>query len=113
MNYLVHKCAEIHLWNLLQSLEDLNIEADRLITHSMAANTWKTYKTAVDSINEFRHIYALSNSWPIALEILYLSVIKTSFLTKFITLGDLDDFLFKIVTTALLSILNISFLFSN
>ena len=54
--------------NSQPSLEDLNIEADRLITHSMAANTWKTYKTAVDSINEFRHIYALSNSWPIALD---------------------------------------------
>jgi hypothetical protein len=39
--------------NSQPSLEDLNIEADRLITHSMAANTWKTYKTAVDSINEF------------------------------------------------------------
>ena len=34
----------------------------------MAASTWKTYKTAVDSINEFRHIYALSNSWSIALD---------------------------------------------
>jgi hypothetical protein len=49
-------------------LEDLNIKADRLITHSMVTNTWKTYKTAVDSINEFRHIYALSNSWPIPLD---------------------------------------------
>jgi hypothetical protein len=51
-----------HLWR------NINIEADRLITHSMAANTWKTYKTAVDSINEFRHIYALSNSWSIPLD---------------------------------------------
>ena len=34
----------------------------------MAANSWKTYKTAVDSINKFRHNYSLSNLWPIPLD---------------------------------------------
>ena len=43
-------------------------------------------------------------------QILYFSLIKASFLTKFITLGDLDDFLFKIVTSALLSIFEHQFL---
>lgn len=38
------------------------------MAHSLAVNTWKTYKTAVDSLLKFRKLYGLLDSWPVPLD---------------------------------------------
>ena len=50
------------------SLEDLATEADSLIAHSLATNTWKTYKMAADSLLRFRREYRFPDSWPVPLD---------------------------------------------
>jgi hypothetical protein len=50
------------------SLEDLATVADSLIAHSLATNTWKTYKTAADSFLRFRREYGFPDSWPVSLD---------------------------------------------
>ena len=49
-------------------LEDLATEADSLIAHSLATNTWKAYKTAADSLLRFRREYGFPDSWPVPLD---------------------------------------------
>lgn len=43
---------------------DLTKEKDNLIKLSMSANSWKTYKTAVDSFNSFRFSYGFGDMYP-------------------------------------------------
>ena len=40
------------------------------INMSMASGTWKTYKRAVDSLENFRKIYKMNPIWPVPIEIL-------------------------------------------
>ena len=47
------------------SLEDFATETDSLIAHSLATNTWKTYKTAADSLLRFRREYGFPDSWQV------------------------------------------------
>jgi len=35
-------------------MADLAVQAESLIKHSLAENTWNTYKIAVESLNKFR-----------------------------------------------------------
>ena len=50
------------------SMEDLATEADSLMTHSLATNTWKTYKTTANSLLRFRREYGFPDSWPVPLD---------------------------------------------
>ena len=43
---------------------ELATEIDDLVESSIASNTWKVYKTAVDSFQNFRQLYDMSQSWP-------------------------------------------------
>ena len=54
--------------NTRPSLEILAREAECLFANRMATNTWKTYTTAVDSVNRFRHEYSFTNGWPVSIE---------------------------------------------
>jgi hypothetical protein len=45
-------------------LERLSEEADLIIKYSMASNSWKTYKTALEAFIQFRLIYKFGNIWP-------------------------------------------------
>ena len=49
-------------------MEDLATEADSLMTHSLATNTWKTYKTTANSLLRFRREYGFPDSWPVPLD---------------------------------------------
>lgn len=49
-------------------METLASETDNLINHSFAASTWKTYKTAVDSLHIFRNKYNTPDIWPVPLD---------------------------------------------
>jgi hypothetical protein len=62
------------------SLEDVATEADSLIAHSLATNTWKTYKTTADSLLRFRWEYGFPNSWPVPLDQLINFVAYLSFM---------------------------------
>ena len=53
-----------------QKFNSLNEEVNCLINMSMASGTWKTYKTAVDSLENFRKIYKMHPIWPVPVEIL-------------------------------------------
>lgn len=46
-------------------MADLAVEAESLIKHYLAENTWKTYKVAVESLNQFRAEHNLPIAWPI------------------------------------------------
>lgn len=61
-------------------MADLAVEAESLIKHSLAENTWKTYKVAVESLNQFRAEHYLPIAWPISLEhlIQYISYLSYS-----------------------------------
>jgi hypothetical protein len=61
------------------SLEDLATEVDSLIAHSLTTNTWKTYKTAADSLLRFRREYGFPDSWPVPLDQLIKFVAYLSF----------------------------------
>ena len=54
----------------IQKFNSLNEEVNCLINMSMASGTWKTYKTAVDSLANFRKIYKMNPIWPVPVEIL-------------------------------------------
>ena len=59
-------------------MEDLNLEAEKLVKSSMAISSWKTYNTASNSFSKFRDSLGLSEIWPapvdhLALFIAYLS----------------------------------------
>ena len=45
-------------------MDELATEIDDLVESSVASNTWKVYKTAVDSFQNFRQLYDMSQSWP-------------------------------------------------
>lgn len=45
-------------------MDDLATEIEDLVESSVASNTWKVYKTAVDSFQNFRQLYDMSQSWP-------------------------------------------------
>jgi hypothetical protein len=48
------------LSNPTPTLDSLNEEINVLINMSMASGSWKTYKTAVDSLENFRKIYKMN-----------------------------------------------------
>ncbi|VDI82774.1 Hypothetical predicted protein [Mytilus galloprovincialis] len=50
------------------SLECLKDEADLLLKCSMAPNSWKTYKTAVECFKKFRIIYNYRHIWPVPID---------------------------------------------
>ena len=50
------------------SLECLKDEADLLLKCSMAPNSWKTYKTAVECLKKFRIIYNNRDIWPVPID---------------------------------------------
>ena len=50
--------------NTKPSMDELTTEIDDLVESSVASNTWKVYKTAVDSFQNFRQLYDMSQSWP-------------------------------------------------
>ena len=58
------------LSNPTPTLDSLNEEINVLINMSMASGSWKTYKTAVDSLENFRKIYKMNPIWPVPVEIL-------------------------------------------
>jgi hypothetical protein len=45
-------------------MEILTIEINALVNASMTQNTWKTYKTAVESFKTCRSLYQLRDVWP-------------------------------------------------
>ena len=45
-------------------MRDINTEIDSLMKLSMFTNSWKTYKTAVDSFNFFRISYGFDDILP-------------------------------------------------
>ena len=61
------------------SLEDLATEVDSLIAHSLTTNTWKTYKTAADSLLRYRREYGFPDSWSVPLDQLINFVAHLSF----------------------------------
>ena len=58
------------LSNPIPALHSLSEEVNFLINMPMASGTWKTYKTAVDSLENFRKIYKMNPIWPVPVEIL-------------------------------------------
>ncbi|CAG2209864.1 unnamed protein product [Mytilus edulis] len=50
------------------SMESLKDEADLLLKCSMASNSWKTYKTAVECFKKFRFIYNYRDIWPVPID---------------------------------------------
>ena len=55
-------------------MESLDTEADSLISHSLADNTWKCYNTAVHSLNRFRTQYDFPDTWPVPLDVLMIFI---------------------------------------
>ena len=49
--------------NTKPSMDELATEIDDLVESSVASNTWKVYKTAVDSFQNFRQLYDMSQFW--------------------------------------------------
>lgn len=49
-------------------MDIIDKEIGNLINMSMAAGSWKTYGTAVDSFNNFRKLYRLDLIWPAPLD---------------------------------------------
>jgi hypothetical protein len=47
-------------------MDELATEIYDLVESSVASNTWKAYKTAVDSFQNFRQLYDMSQSWAIS-----------------------------------------------
>jgi hypothetical protein len=45
-------------------MDELATEIDDLVESSVASNTWKVYKTAADSFQNFRQLYDMSQFWP-------------------------------------------------
>ena len=58
------------LSNLTPVLDSLNEEVNFLINMSTASGSWKTYKTAADSLENFRKIYKMNPIWPVPVEML-------------------------------------------
>ena len=58
------------LSNLTPALDSLNEEVNFLINMSTASGSWKTYKTAADSLENFRKIYKMNPIWPVPVEML-------------------------------------------
>lgn len=61
------------------SLADLSREVDTLVQFSLANNTWKCYKTAVESFEKFRCDYGLLQVWPTPLENIMAYIAYLSF----------------------------------
>ena len=51
-------------------MENLERELNSLIKGSAAESTWKTYKTAVESLSKFRTPYGFSENWPVSIDVL-------------------------------------------
>lgn len=73
-------------------MDTLDAEINTLLKSSLAPNSWKTYHSALESLNKFRSIYHLPNEWPVPLYdimsyIAYLSYsgIATSTVTTYIS----------------------------
>ena len=49
---------------------NLTREIQSLINSSMAYSSWKTYKTAVESLSKFRTLYGFSENWPVSIDVL-------------------------------------------
>ncbi|CAG2234123.1 unnamed protein product [Mytilus edulis] len=66
------------------TLEILDVEVEKLVHFSMAKNTWKTYKTALESLAKFSKEYDLSVSWPIQIDVLtrFIAYLSYSGLTS-------------------------------
>ncbi|CAC5380841.1 unnamed protein product [Mytilus coruscus] len=60
------RCKPIH--DSGPPLERLKDEADLLLKCSMAPNSWKTYKTAVECLKKFRIIYNYRDIWPVPID---------------------------------------------
>jgi len=60
------------------SLERLSEEADLIIKYSMASNSWKTYKTAVEAFIQFRLIYKFGNIWPASVDEIAIYLLRSS-----------------------------------
>ena len=58
------------LSNPTPALDSLNEDVNIFINMSMTSGSWKTYKTAVDSLENFRKIYKMNPIWPVPVEIL-------------------------------------------
>jgi hypothetical protein len=45
-----------------------------------AESTWKTYKTAVESLSKFRTLYGFSENWPVSIDVLlhYIAYLSAS-----------------------------------
>jgi hypothetical protein len=56
-------CRRREIANTKPSMDELATEIDDLVESSVASNTWKVYKTAVDSFQNFRQLYDMSQSW--------------------------------------------------
>ncbi|VDI31239.1 Hypothetical predicted protein [Mytilus galloprovincialis] len=65
-------------------MEILDVEVEKLVHFSMAKNTWKTYKTALESLAKFSKEYGLNVSWPIQIDVLtrFIAYLSYSGLTS-------------------------------
>ncbi|CAC5401663.1 unnamed protein product [Mytilus coruscus] len=65
-------------------MEILDVEVEKLVHLTMAKNTWKTYKTALESLAKFSKEYDLNLSWPIQIDVLtrFIAYLSYSGLTS-------------------------------
>ncbi|CAG2188547.1 unnamed protein product [Mytilus edulis] len=70
--------------NAKPTMEILDVEVEKLVHFSMAKNTWKTYKTALESLAKFSKEYDLNVSWPIQIDVLtrFIAYLSYSGLTS-------------------------------
>ncbi|CAG2186129.1 unnamed protein product [Mytilus edulis] len=70
--------------NAKPTMEILDVEVKKLVHFSMAKNTWKTYKTALESLAKFSKEYDLNVSWPIQIDVLtrFIAYLSYSGLTS-------------------------------
>ncbi|CAG2241119.1 unnamed protein product [Mytilus edulis] len=70
--------------NAKPTMEILDVEVKKLVHSSMAKNTWKTYKTALESLAKFSKEYDLNVSWPIQIDVLtrFIAYLSYSGLTS-------------------------------
>ena len=62
------RCRSRSLCHSVPSVGDINAEMDNLIKLSMSTNSWKTYKTVVDSFNFFRISYGFDDILPASVD---------------------------------------------
>ncbi|XP_071109178.1 integrase/recombinase xerD homolog [Haliotis cracherodii] len=51
-----------------QHMAHLKQEVDRLLLQSLSENTWSTYRTGINALQQFRSVHQLPETWPVPLD---------------------------------------------